>query len=59
MDSVFTDYNLPKELGIETLCLICGEPVQMEHMGDRPKICDKCKEAVMIVRKKIDKIYSL
>lgn len=48
--SVLTDYDLPKKLNISTNCLICGEPVSMEHMGDYPKICEKCKEAVKYAR---------
>lgn len=44
--SVLADYDLPKKLNISTNCLICGEPVVMKHMGDYPKICEKCKEAV-------------
>ena len=34
-------------------CLICGEPVRIENPRDYPKICEKCKEAVMYVREKI------
>lgn len=45
---------LPKKLNISTNCLICGEPVPMEHMGDYPKICEKCKEAVMFARREIE-----
>ena len=48
--SVLTDYDLPKKLNINTNCLICGEPVPMEHTGDYPKICEKCKEAVKYAR---------
>lgn len=50
-NSVITDdYDLPKKLNISTNCLICGEPIPMEHMGDYPKICEKCKEAVKYAR---------
>ena len=45
---------LPKKLNISTNCLICGEPVVMEHMGDYPKICEKCKEAVKFARREIE-----
>ena len=48
--SVLADYDLPKKLNISTNCLICGEPVVMEHMGDYPKICEKCKKAVKYAR---------
>lgn len=37
--------------GIATNCLICGEGVAMKNINDTPKICDKCKAAVMKVRK--------
>lgn len=50
-NSVITDdYDLPKKLNISTNCLICGEPIPMKHMGDYPKICEKCKEAVKYAR---------
>lgn len=45
-----TDKAKYAKLGLATLCLICGEPVPMEHMGDYPKICEKCKEAVNYAR---------
>lgn len=32
-------------------CLICGTPVPMENPRDCPKICEKCKEAVMFAQK--------
>lgn len=48
--SVLADYDLPAKLNISTNCLICGEPVPMEHTGDYPKICEKCKEAVKYAR---------
>lgn len=35
-------------------CLICGEPVPIDNPRDYPKICEKCKEAVMFVREKIE-----
>lgn len=35
-------------------CLICGAPVPIENPRDYPKICEKCKEAVMFVREKIE-----
>lgn len=40
--------------GVSTSCLICGEPVPMENPCDCPKICEKCKEAVMFVRRATD-----
>lgn len=35
---------------IETPCLICGEGVPVFDFGNAPKICEKCKAAVMKVR---------
>ena len=35
---------------LETPCLICGEGVPTSHYGYAPKICEKCKAAVMKVR---------
>ena len=32
-------------------CLICGAPVPIENPRDYPKICEKCKEAVMFAQK--------
>lgn len=36
---------------IATECLICGDPVRMEHNKDFPKICNMCKEAILTFRK--------
>ncbi len=44
------DYYLAKKLNIKTPCLICEEPVPLEHNGDWPKICEKCKKAVLLIR---------
>lgn len=49
---IFDDYYLAKKLNITTPCLICGEPVPLEHNGDCPKICTACKEAVLSIRSK-------
>lgn len=35
---------------IKTPCLICGEGVPVFGFGYSPKICEKCKSAVMKVR---------
>ena len=37
-----------------TYCLICGEEVVMLHKNDAPKICDKCKSAVMKMREEME-----
>ena len=39
---------------LSTSCLICGAPVPIENPRDCPKICEKCKKAVMHVREKIE-----
>ena len=41
-------------VNLSTSCLICGEPVPIENPRDYPKICEKCKEAVMFVRRATD-----
>ena len=41
-------------VNLSTSCLICGESVLMENPRDYPKICEKCKEAVMFVRRATD-----
>lgn len=40
---------------IATACLICGGAVPVWFHCDTPKICDKCKAAVMKVRAEIEK----
>ena len=44
-------------------CLICGENVPLEEFEQRrirfgsyidPKVCDKCREAVLEMRKRLD-----
>ena len=51
-DKVYLDFLLPE---ITTPCLICGEKILI-HGGDcRLQVCDKCREAVMVVRATIDK----
>lgn len=40
----------PENSGIGTPCLICGETVRIAHYRDAPKICNKCKEAVLKMR---------
>ena len=40
-------------------CLICGEGVPIYSPSERGyyKICDKCKEAVMHVRKALEQVH--
>ena len=40
---------------IETApCLICGEPVPVSMWENHAKICDKCKKAILKLRKMFD-----
>ena len=45
-------YEMPK-VNLATSCLICGESVPISHSKDSPKICDKCKKAVMKMRERL------
>lgn len=40
---------------ISTLCLICNAPVPVYDFQHSPKICDKCKAAVLKIRDEIEK----
>ena len=40
---------------LETPCLICGEGVPIWVTDTRPKICEKCKAAVLKMREQMDK----
>ena len=42
------------DCGIGTPCLICGDTVKIKYYGDTPKICNKCKAAVIAMREKMD-----
>ena len=43
---------------IETApCLICGEPVPVSMWENHAKICDKCKKAILKVRKMFEEEY--
>lgn len=41
------------DCGIGTPCLICGDSVKIQYPNETPKICDKCKAAVMAMREKM------
>ena len=48
-------YTLEDKMVYGTPCLICGEIVKISNLYERqPKICDKCKAAVMAMREKMD-----
>jgi hypothetical protein len=39
---------------LATRCLICGEFVEIESVHEAPKVCDKCKAAVMKMRSSME-----
>ena len=43
--------NVPIEMCMVTSCLICGEPVPVSMWENHSKICDKCKKAILKLRK--------
>lgn len=54
-DTITVDLN--KDVSIYELgtpCLICGETVEIDQHSQVPKICDKCKNAVMSVRRLLE-----
>ena len=49
---------------LRMICLFCGEPVRLSEMEEarldhgmyiHPKVCDKCKEAVLYIRIQLQK----
>jgi len=53
MGSITATINYTSSIG--THCLVCGDTVPIYHPGQAPKICDKCKAAVMHVRDQLEK----
>lgn len=51
-DKVYLDFRSPE---IATPCLICGDEIPVYGLNCRLQVCDKCREAVMVVRATIDK----
>ena len=50
------DRNLTRDndtIGV-VYCLICGEPVPVSMWENHSKICDKCKKAILKLRKMFD-----
>ena len=43
--------DAPIEMCMVTSCLICGEPVSVSMWENHSKICDKCKKAILKLRK--------
>ena len=46
--------NAPIELCMVTSCLICGAPIKVSMCDNHIKICDKCKKAVLKLRKMLE-----
>ena len=46
--------NAPIEMCMVTSCLICGEPVPVSMRENHSKICDKCKKAILKLRKMME-----
>ena len=54
-ENTFTIIPTENMYGIGTSCLVCGELVTISHINDVPKICDKCKQAIMKMREEMEK----
>ena len=39
---------------LATSCLICGEPVSVSMLDNHSKICEKCKKAILKLRKLLE-----
>lgn len=39
---------------LATPCLICGEPVPVSMLDNHSKICEKCKKAILKLRKMLE-----
>lgn len=50
-DKVYLDFIAPQH---ESPCMICGELVSVRYGEIALIICDKCKEAVLRMRKQIE-----
>ena len=46
--------DAPIEMCMVTSCLICGESVPVSMWENHSKICDKCKKAVLKLRKMLE-----
>lgn len=44
-----------REGTLSTKCMICGDSVPIYSSSDHFRICDKCKEAIMAMREKLEK----
>ena len=55
----YVDRQVFEAIGFSTPCLVCGDDVPITYdeflcNGNTSKICDRCKEAVLIVRQNIE-----
>ena len=46
--------NAPIEMDVITSCLICGAHIKVSMFDNNVKICDKCKKAVLKLRKMLE-----
>ena len=49
-----TNFSDSSKSSIGTPCLVCSETVPIFDYRDVPKICDKCKTAIMAMRKQLN-----
>ena len=50
----FTDLPFENESLLATPCLICGEPVPVSMLDNHSKICEKCKKAILNLRRMLE-----
>lgn len=53
------EINITKNANIVTPCLICGETVDIFEPHETPKICEKCRIAVMAVREVLTELKKM
>lgn len=46
--------DTPTEICVATSCLICGESVNVSLFDNHSKICEKCRKAVLKLRKMLE-----
>lgn len=54
IEVITVKYNSASAINIGTPCLICGDNVTIIDDKEGPKICDKCKDAVMSLRRLLE-----
>ncbi len=35
-------------------CLVCGESIEVSYAGNHVKICEKCRKAILKIRKEME-----